>query len=146
MDSDPKKQDILALFEIRHLIEKGSTSIVCGNGGGSINKIYSELDAINKKFEELRDFVAGVKKGGSITPRKNAVKKEIISLLQKHKRLTSAQLGKIIGLSRVRANEYMREMEDERITKGVTIKKKKFYMLESDLVGKLYTPEKEMKA
>ncbi|GEM_PF-2282873 len=138
------KKDISKLFEIKHIIEKGSTSVACGEGEGSINRIYSELDSLNKKFEELRDVVIGLKKHGSSisTPRKNMVKREIIALLQKHKRLNSSQLGKIIGLSRVRANEYLKELEDESIAKGITIKKKKFYMLENDLIGKVYEKER----
>lgn len=134
-----RKQDLTTLFEIKHMIEKGSTSIVCGDGGGSITKIYSELGDLNQKFEELRDIVVGIKKNNNVSsPRKNTVKREIIAILQKQKRLNSTQLGKMIGLSRVRANEYLRELEDERITRGVTVRKKKFYMLENDLIGKPY--------
>ena len=122
-----------ALFEIKHLIEKSaSTKPQVEN---SISKITERLEELNYKFEELKDVVIGLKKKREST-RKANIKKEIIRLLQKHKRLNSSKLGNLLGLSRVRANEYLKELEEERITRGVTINRKKFYMLHDDFLKK----------
>ena len=97
-----------------------------------VKKIHSELDELNKRFEELRDVVVGVKKEGE-SSRKKKVKQEIVRLLQENKKLNPSQLGKLLGLSRVRANEYLREMEDDKILRGILVKKRKFYMLETGM-------------
>ncbi len=136
--SEDKKQDTLSLFEIKQMIEKGSTVITPHQGEGGVGRIYTELDSLNKKFEELRDIVIGVKKEGE-SPKKKNTKKRVIALLQANKRLNPADLGKQLGLSRVRANEYLKELENESIVKSITIKRKKFYMLQSDVVGKSYS-------
>jgi DNA-binding Lrp family transcriptional regulator len=57
------------------------------------------------------------------------MKKEIISLLKKHKNLSSSQLSKLIGLSRTRCNEYLKELEREEIAENITVGRKKIYRL-----------------
>ena len=126
-----KQEDVNTMFELKHLIEKSSNMISPGNES-DVKRIHSELDELNKKFEELKDVVVGVKKEGE-SSRKKKVKSEIVRLLQENKRLNPAQLGRLLGLSRVRANEYLREMEDDKILKGLIIKKRKFYMLEKGM-------------
>jgi len=132
---DDEEDDVEVMFDLKHIIEKSSNTIAFDSEDGSVKKIQSELENLNKKVEDLKDVVVGVKKDGESKRKKN-VKKEIVRILQEKTRLNPAQLGKILGLSRVRSNEYLREMEDERIVKGMLIKKKKFYMLESDIAGK----------
>lgn len=128
-----KEEDVNMMFDLKHLIEKSSNTILPENES-DVKRIHSELDELNKRFEELKDVVVGVKKEGEST-RKKKVKSEIIRLLQENKRLNPAQLGKLLGLSRVRANEYLREMEDDNILRGIVIKKRKFYLLEKSVAG-----------
>jgi hypothetical protein len=126
-------EDVQMLFDIKHLIEKSRTIIKPGEES-NVSKIYSELDNLNKKIEDLKSIVIIGVKNRRESPKKNKVKKQIILILQKHKRLDSQQLGNLLRLSRVRANEYLRELETEKIAKGVVIKRRKYYMLEDDLV------------
>jgi len=135
-----KEDDVTAMFDLKHMIEKSSNMISVDTEEGSVKRIHSELEMLNKKIEDLRDVVVGVKKEGE-SERKKKVKREIVRLIQEHRKLNPSQLGRLLGLSRVRANEYLREMEDEGIVKGMIIKKRKFYMLESNVVGKSYNIE-----
>lgn len=132
---ESKKSDIVSLFEIKNLIEMSSLRLQRSGSGTNIARIHEEMRSLNKKFDDLKDVVVGIKKRGE-SPRKIAMKKEIISLLKEHKRLNPGKLASLIGLSRVRANEYLRELEEERIAKGIIINKKRFYMLEEDLSKK----------
>jgi len=129
-----KEEDVNMMFDLKHLIEK-SSNMISPESESDVKRIHSELDELNKRFEELKDVVVGVKKDGE-SSRKKKVKKEIVRLIQENKRLNPTQLGKLLGLSRVRANEYLREMEDDKILKGLIIKKRKFYMLEKSVAGK----------
>jgi hypothetical protein len=128
-----KEEDVNTMFELKHLIEKSSNTILPENES-DVKRIHSELDELNKRFEELKDVVVGVKKEGE-SSRKKKVKREIVRLLQEKKRLNPTQMGKLLGLSRVRSNEYLREMEDDKILKGIIVKKRKFYMLEKGLTS-----------
>lgn len=128
-----KDEDVNTMFELKHLIEKSSNTIL-PESESNVKKIHSELDELNRRFEELKDVVVGVKKDGE-SSRKKKVKREIVRLMQENKRLNPTQLGKLLGLSRVRSNEYLREMEDDKILKSIVIKKRKFYMLESGVSG-----------
>lgn len=59
----------------------------------------------------------------SIAPKR---KKQIIFLL-KDRKFTSPEVGKALGLSRSRANEYLKFMEDEGLLRGEKKGRKKFY-------------------
>jgi len=91
-----------------------------------------DVDELIKRIERIEStidksiFMFGIKRDGA---RKRRVKDQIISLLKQHKKLTSSQLGKLIGLSRTRCNEYFRELADERLVEGVIINRKKYYRL-----------------
>jgi len=124
-----KEEDVNMMFDLKHLIEK-SSNMISPESESDVKRIHSELDELNKRFDELKDVVVGVKKEGE-SNRKKKVKREIVRLIQENKRLNPTQLGKLLGLSRVRANEYLREMEDDKILKGLIIKKRKFYMLDN---------------
>ena len=132
-EKEKKGEDLQMLFDIKHMIEKSRTVIKPGDES-HISKIYSELDNLNKKFEDLKGLVIMGVKNRRSSPKKERIKKQIVFLLQKHKRLNSQQLGELLKLSRVRANEYLKELERDKITKGMIIKRKKFYMLQDDLM------------
>ncbi len=133
-DKDKREQDVQMLFDIKHMIEKSFTVVRPGEES-HITRIYSELDNLNKKFEDLKSIVlVGMKGRRGESPRKSRIKKQIILLLEKHKRMDSQQLGRILKLSRVRANEYLKELENEKIARGIVIKRRKFYMLADDLM------------
>ena len=129
-----RKSDMVMLFEIKNQIERSSLKARGSYDPVSMDSIHSKIEDLNSKIEELRDVVIGVRKHGD-SPRKIKLRKDILDLIQKHKKLNPAQLAQLIKLSRVRANEYLRELEAEKLVRGVVVKKKKFYMLASDIVG-----------
>lgn len=85
-----------------------------------------EIDELIQRIERLEKMLEEKKPEGV---RKTKVKQQIIELLKEKKKLTSSQLGKLIGLSRTRCNEYLRELTREGITEGVLIGRKKYYKL-----------------
>ncbi|MBU0530618.1 MAG: hypothetical protein ABIH52_00835 [Candidatus Aenigmatarchaeota archaeon] len=130
-ENSAKKTDLVTLLEIKHAIEKSSLSLP-QNRVEYMNRIHTDIEALSEKFDELKEFVVGIKKKGE-SPKKIRTKREIINLLKKHKKLGPVQLAKLIDLSRVRANEYLRELELESIVKGVKVGRNRFYMLEGDI-------------
>lgn len=92
-------------------------------------EILERLSELDKKVESLRKdrytFLPDAE-GGARSAR---IKSMVKSLLNEHKRLSSAQLSKMLNLSRNRCNEYLKEMEREGLTRGFIYNKKKFYEL-----------------
>jgi len=131
---------VIRLLEIRNLIEKSSSKFNIDKGDVTISRINDQLKNLNSKFDELRDLVITAKSRGD-SPRKIRTKKDIIGLLKKYGRLNPEKLGKLIGLSRARSNEYLKELENEGITKGIEIGKRKFYTLQSDLLDSHLTED-----
>jgi hypothetical protein len=56
-------------------------------------------------------------------------RESVQNALRQHGRLTSGQMSKIIGLSRTRCNEYLKDMEREGLVQATLEDKKKFYSL-----------------
>lgn len=54
---------------------------------------------------------------------------KIISLLERHEKLTSVELSQLIGLSRTRCNEYFKLMEKMGIAESLLVGKEKYYKL-----------------
>ena len=126
-----ERNDLVTLLELKHQIEKSSLSLP-QNKVEFVSRIHTDIQDLSEKFEELKEFVIGIKKKGE-SPKKIKTKREIVNLLKKHKKLGPAQLAKMIELSRVRANEYLRELENENLVKGVKVGRNRFYMLQDDL-------------
>jgi hypothetical protein len=138
--SGEKKDDLTVLFEIKNLIESRSVKTALRDvrdPDEKLTQIHGRMDDLNGKLDELRDIVTGLKSAKDGT-KKLRMKKEIITTLDRQKRLNPSELGKFMGLSRVRANEYLRELEEEKIVKGIVINRKKFYMLEDDIAKKAF--------
>ena len=133
-ENEEKKSDLVRLFEIRNLIEKSTSKYGSDENVLTIGRIDNQLKDLNSKFDELRDIVITAKSRGD-SPRKIKTKKDILALLKAYSRLNSEKLGKLVGLSRVRSNEYLKELENEGIVKSILVNKKKFYMLQDDLAG-----------
>lgn len=128
-----EKTHVVKLLEIRNIIEKSSAKFNFEKGDVTITRINDQLNDLSSKFDELRDLVITAKSRGD-SPRKIKTKKDVITMLMKHGRLNPERLGKLIGLSRARANEYLKELEGEGITRGIEVGKKKFYTLHEDFL------------
>jgi response regulator of citrate/malate metabolism len=55
--------------------------------------------------------------------------KEITSVLEEHKKLTSSELSQMMGLSRTRCNEYFKIMEDLKMVEPFLSRREKYYKL-----------------
>jgi len=85
-------------------------------------------------MKEIQDLLQEIKrslreKKREIVPVKLKKKEAIKLLLQKHGKLTSSMLSQLIGLSRTRCNEYLKELEEEGIVTSEIRDRKKYYML-----------------
>ncbi|MDI6826511.1 MAG: helix-turn-helix domain-containing protein [Candidatus Aenigmarchaeota archaeon] len=95
-------------------------------------KVREDLDEILTQLKELDQKVEDIEKAlkrKKQTPKILRKKKQIIFLLRQKVELAPSELGKILNLSRSRANEYLKEMEKEKIVKGILKGRKKFYRL-----------------
>ena len=90
------------------------------------NYNIAKIDQLIERIEKL-EKILGLQQERGI--RKSRVKEQIISLLEQHKKLTSSQLSKLIGLSRTRCSEYFRELTREGITEGIIVNRQKYYKL-----------------
>ena len=134
MGKAERKSDLVMLYEIRNMIERSSGKFGIDKNDLTITRIHSQLSDLTAKFDELRDIVITAKSRGD-SPRKIRTKKEIITVMQKYGRVNPEKLGRLIGLSRARANEYLKELEHEGLAKSIEVGKKKFYTLQDDLIG-----------
>jgi len=103
-------------------------------------QVALELETIKKlgsKFEDLNERLTRLEKriSGEVEPRSEFVplslknKSAIKLIIQRYGEITSADLSKIVKLSRTRCNEYLVEMEKEGILLSKIKGKKKYYTL-----------------
>jgi response regulator of citrate/malate metabolism len=94
-----------------------------------LRNVNRKIDTINTKIRAFEQVAST--NGLDIKPQTMSVKtKEAIRLiLQKHMELTSAELGKLIKLSRTRCNEYLKEMENDGILASKINCRKRLYFL-----------------
>jgi uncharacterized membrane protein len=90
-----------------------------------IEKILVELEEIKQKLDKASIATEEVQ---PIT-KKDKTKEAIKIILRKKGRMTSEELCQIIGLSRTRCNEYLKEMERNNEAKSEVINRKKYYKL-----------------
>ena len=91
--------------------------------------IIQKINSLDKKIERMMNHFQRIERNGEESPVIEKRKREIISLLEKHEKLTSSQLSNLLGMSRTRCNEYLKNLEREGITKGKITDMKKFYKL-----------------
>jgi predicted transcriptional regulator len=89
----------------------------------SREEVLIQLKELGYKIETMEKNKKEADK--SIAPKR---KKQIIFLL-KGRKFTSPDVGRALGLSRSRANEYLKFMEDEGLLKGEKRGRRKFYTL-----------------
>jgi response regulator of citrate/malate metabolism len=86
----------------------------------------SDSKKIKHGFVESR-FLKNIKENLTVVETKRI--KDIKSILEGHKKLTSSELTQWIGLSRTRCNEYFKIMEKLNIVEPVIIRREKCYRL-----------------
>ncbi len=94
----------------------------------SREEVLIQLKELGYKIETMEKNKKEADK--SIAPKR---KKQIIFLL-KDRKLISPDVGKALGISRSRANEYLKFMEDEGILRSEKRGRKKFYTLKEGVL------------
>ncbi len=89
----------------------------------STEELLIQLKELGYRIEVLEKNKRESEK--SITPKR---KKQILFLL-KNRKMVSEDVGRALGISRTRANEYLKFMEEEGILTSEKIGRKKFYMI-----------------
>lgn len=123
-DRDIKKDQIDYLMKIKsalQIIEKIEPS-----SDQPQDDLLSTIKRLSQRLQRLEEKIDGETEDSI---RKAKVREQVLSLLQQHKRLSSSQLGDLVGLSRTRCNEYLRELSIQGLTEGVIVGRQKFYKL-----------------
>ena len=94
----------------------------------SREEVLIQLKELGYKIEVMEKNKKEVDK--SIAPKR---KKQIIFLL-KDRKLISPDVGRALGISRSRANEYLKFMEDEGVLRSEKRGRKKFYTLKEGVL------------
>jgi len=89
-------------------------------------KLRDSKDDIILQLKELGHRIEKIEKKFKKKSISTKRKKQIIFLLT-NKEMTAAEVGKAIGISRSRANEYLKAMEDDGILEGISKGKKRYY-------------------
>jgi biotin operon repressor len=113
------------LEEIKKSLTNFNTSSEHGTDKDKPQQI--EIEEVMRRLENLERQMEITQERD--TARQIRVKEKIISLLQERKRLSSAELGKLLGLSRTRSNEYLRQLTKEGVTEGIIVGRQKHYKL-----------------
>jgi biotin operon repressor len=91
-----------------------------------VEEIVVQLKELNKRVDDVERKLRLKKSNSPIILKK---KKQIVFLLKQNKTLSSSKLGELLNISRTRANEYLKDMEEEGIVTGISKGRNKFYKL-----------------
>lgn len=95
-----------------------------------INELEGKLGENQRLLSELqRKYIKMGEKGIKTVPYRAKTKAAIRLILKKHVTMTSDQLCKVIGLSRTRCNEYLKELENSGLAESKLVDRKKHYSL-----------------
>lgn len=114
------KEDLL---KIKSIIIRKPVKVSPSTADGEFSNQLSEL---SQKVDKIINIL---KPKLQDSQKKLKTKKEIISILNMQRSITSSQLSKLIGLSRTRCNEYLKEMEKNGIVTGMFVGRKRVYKL-----------------
>ncbi|MEM5878713.1 MAG: winged helix-turn-helix domain-containing protein [Candidatus Aenigmatarchaeota archaeon] len=92
-----------------------------------IERIFIELEQIKQKLDKTPMSDNGFESQAQL--KKDKTKEAIKIILRKKGRMTSEDLSKLIGLSRSRCNEYLKEMERNKEARSEIENRKKYYRL-----------------
>ncbi|MEM5812217.1 MAG: winged helix-turn-helix domain-containing protein [Candidatus Aenigmatarchaeota archaeon] len=92
-----------------------------------LDEISEKLSHLHERIDALEGKKPSTAKESADGVKKSRIKKVIENMLKEHGKLTSYDLVQMLGLSRTRCNEYLKEMERAGLVKGTTIKRKRYY-------------------
>lgn len=91
-----------------------------------IDKLYEMLQELSRSKIEIQQ---SSNKDSTILSRSDKTKDAIKIILKRKGKMTSEELCKIIGLSRTRCNEYLKDLERNKEAKSEIIGRKKYYKI-----------------
>lgn len=94
-------------------------------------EIRSSDDIVSQIVSEIRNLSEVKSATSQLTIVESKKIERIVSLLRHHQQLTSSQLAQIMNMSRTRANEYLKQMENLGIAEPILNGKEKFYRLKN---------------
>lgn len=93
-----------------------------------VKKIISEIKSLNSNKPVIKIIENGLNGDKPTIVEKRKIEK-IVNILETNGKLSSLQLAHLLGLSRTRANEYLKQMENLGLVEGILIGKEKYYQL-----------------
>ena len=145
--NDDRKKALNSLVLLRTKLQTEKMYPPSDGSDAKAAAIESKVDDILIKLRQLDQKIENIKRerinevieeekiakiSGNEEPegvRTMKVKSMIRSLLDEHGKLTAADIGNMLKLSRTRSSEYLKEMERKSALKSSTIRRKKFYEL-----------------
>jgi hypothetical protein len=94
-----------------------------------LRSLKQKIEKIDSKLKEMEAIITRNRPIFQAHSKSSKTKDAIKLILQNHEELTSAQLSKLMKLSRTRCNEYLKEMELEGITSSKIYCRKKLYKI-----------------
>lgn len=117
---------ILSLFYRQPVVSPELYSLIEGiKRGGYGPAGYGQDDAVI----QLAERVGRLEGEKAPSPKKKRVKERVRRALRQHEKLTADQLSVVIGLSRTRCNEYLKELERDGLVTWFDEGKKRYYRL-----------------
>ena len=118
-----------------HIPEKVLTESKFSNeiqsGNDIVDRIISEIKNLNTEIKPVKEEVESVvsENDEKLTIVEKKKIEKITTFLQSNGKLSSLQLAHLMDMSRTRANEYLKQMENMGLVEGVLIGKEKYYQL-----------------
>ncbi|MBU5687894.1 MAG: winged helix-turn-helix transcriptional regulator [Candidatus Aenigmarchaeota archaeon] len=96
-----------------------------------VRELNQKIDRISLQLEEIKQLLEKTPLDSETTTitKKDKIKEAIKMILRKKGKMTSEELAEIVGLSRTRCNEYLKEMERNKEARAEVINRKKYYKL-----------------
>jgi len=91
--------------------------------------LKQKIEKIDSKLREMEQIISKSSPVFQTRSKSSTTKEAIKLILEKHNELSSAQLSKLMKLSRTRCNEYLKEIEIEGIATSRIYCRKKMYKL-----------------
>lgn len=93
-------------------------------------RVRSDMDELMSQLKSLGHEVDDLKNKWESEKSTVSLKREnqVVAVL-KDKSMTSTEIGKILGISRTRVTEYLKQLERDNIVMGKLVQRKKYYSL-----------------
>ena len=113
------------ILELKGSIKKPISMSTLFLSGEEARRIAENIEEINDRLEKIERYIIETKIRQE-TPLSTKRQDNIILFLRKNE-YTAGQLATVLGISRNRCNEYLRELEKQGKVRGNLVGKKKFY-------------------